>query len=195
MDTALIIQLFVLINPLSSLPFVVAAYNNKINVRRLAVNAVMTAYLIAIGIALIGPFLFGVFGITLDSFRIAGGIILLLLAIDTIRASDEDKQFQESQGIESLVAILATPLLTGPATISFITIKAYEMKTVPLLLDISAAFLFVGAVFIVISYAISKINTKLIDIVSKVLGLFLTAMAIEMIAKGIEGFIAASKHG
>lgn len=194
MDTALIIQLFVLINPLSSLPFVMTAYNNGINVRRLAVNAVITAYTIAMGIAMIGPFLFGIFGITLDSFRIAGGIILLLLAIDTIRNPKEETQYKEAQGIESLVAILATPLLTGPATISFITIKAYDMKMVPLLLDITIAFVFVGLIFILISYAISKVNTKLVDIVSKVLGLFLTAMAIEMISKGVEGIILASKH-
>lgn len=191
LDIALIVQLFVLINPLSSLPFVMNAYRNGFNVRRLAVSAVVTAYAIAVVIALVGPYLFGIFGITLDSFRIAGGIILLLLAIDTIRAPKEEDSTAEGKGIDSLVAILATPLLTGPATISFVTLKAYEIKTFPLLLDITVAFFFVGLVFILISFAISKINTKLVDILSKILGLFLTAMAVEMIANGIWGFISS----
>jgi multiple antibiotic resistance protein len=187
-DIALIIQLFVLINPLSSLPFVVAAHSRGINVRRLSINAVLTAYLIAVAIALIGPFLFSVFGITLDSFRIAGGIILLLLAIDTIRPPKET-EYGETEGLDSLIAILATPLLTGPATISYITIKAYETRLIPLLIDITLAFMIVGVVFIMFSFAIPKIKVKLVDICSKVLALFLTAMAIEMIAKGILGFL------
>jgi multiple antibiotic resistance protein len=191
-DFMLIVQLFVLINPLSSLPFVVAAHKNGINVRRLAFGAVITAFILAVCIALVGKFLFQVFGISPDSFRVAGGIILLLLALDTIRTPKED--YHPAGNIDSLIAILATPLLTGPATISFITIKSHEMSVIPLLSNICIAFLFVGIVFVLVSFTISKINTKIIDIISKVLGLFLTAMAIEMMSKGLREIIISMKH-
>lgn len=179
----LIIQLFVLINPLSSLPFLISAYNNNVNVKRLSFFAVITALGIACIIALIGKLLFSLFGITLSSFRIAGGLVLLLLALDTIRTSREE--YKQTKGIDTLIAILATPLLTGPATISFITIKSYEMSIITLILNIIVAFLFVGLVFIIIANTIPRINTNIVEILSKILGLFLSAMAIEMIAKGI----------
>ncbi|NUM35801.1 MAG: MarC family protein [Candidatus Brocadiae bacterium] len=189
-DSALILQLFVLINPLSSLPFLVAAHGKGIDVRKLSLSAIVTAFSIAVAIALVGPYLFSIFGITLNSFRIAGGVILFLLALDTIRTHKEKSELSPGS-LDSLVAILATPLLTGPATISFITIKAYDMSVLPLICNISIAFFFVGVIFVIFSFSIAKINVRLIDIVSKILGLFLTAMAIEMIVFGMKGMMSA----
>lgn len=187
-DTALIVQIFVLINPLSSLSFLIAAHNKGIDVKKLSLSAIITAFLIAVSIAFVGPYLFSIFGITLHSFRIAGGVILFLLALDTIR-SNKEKNDLTPGSLDSLVAILATPLLTGPATISFITIKAYDMAILPLIINISIAFFFVGIVFVIFSFSISKINTRLIEIVSKILGLFLTAMGIEMVVFGMKGMM------
>jgi multiple antibiotic resistance protein len=182
----LIVQLFILINPLSSFPVLIAAYKNKMDVRKIAYSSVLIAFILAIIIALIGPYLFNFFGITIDSFRIAGGIVLLLLGIETIRTKKEREEVTKT---DSLISILATPLLTGPATISFITIKAFEMGRFSLLINIMLAFILVGLVFIASAYSLNKINTKVIDITSRVLGLFLTAMAIEMIATGIMNII------
>lgn len=186
----IILQLFALINPLSSLPFMIGVYKSGVDVRKLSIQAVLTAFVIALIIAIIGRYLFEIFGITVHSFRIAGGLVLLLLALDTIRG--EEEEYKSTGNFDSLIAILATPLLTGPATISFITIKSYELSMFSLLLDISATFILVGIIFIIFCFSIPKINLKLVDIVSKIMGLFLMAMAVEMIAAGIEGFIKAA---
>lgn len=185
-NLALIFQLFVLINPLSSFSVLLTAYKNKMNVKKIAYNSVFIAFLLAVIIALIGPYVFDFFGISLDSFRIAGGIVLLLLGIETISSKTEKKQVGK---VDSLISILATPLLTGPATISFITIKSYEVTRMALLSNIFFAFILVGLVFIVFAYSLKSINTKVVDITSRVLGLFLTAMAIEMITTGIMSLI------
>lgn len=185
-NLALIAQLFVLINPLSSFSVLIAAYKNKMDVKRIAYNSTLIAFILAILIALIGPFLFQFFGITINSFRIAGGIVLLLLGIETIRSK---KETEEVGKVDSLISILATPLLTGPATISFIAIKSYEVGRTSLLTNIFLSFILVGFVFILFSYSLKRINTKVIDITSRVLGLFLTAMAIEMIITGITNII------
>lgn len=178
---ALIIQMFVLINPFSSFPVLFTAYQNKMNVKKIAVQASILAFVIAIIICLIGSSLFGFFGITIDSFRIAGGICLLLLGLDTVR----DKEKEDKIGkIDSLISILATPLLTGPATISFIIIKSLEIGKTILLFNIVFTFILVGIVFVLFSYSIGKINLKVIKISSKILGLFLTAIAIELIFTG-----------
>lgn len=156
------------------------------NVRKIAYNSTFVAFILAIIIALIGPYIFNFFGITINSFRIAGGIVLLLLGIETISSKKEEHDVTKA---DSLISILATPLLTGPATISFITIKALELNRFYLLINIFLAFILVGIVFVISANSLNKINTKVVAITSRVLGLFLTAMAIEMIVTGIMNIV------
>lgn len=185
---ALILQIFVLLNPLASFPFLLAVKDKKLNLKKVAFKAVFTAFIIAVIINFLGIWLFDFFGITINSFRIAGGIVLLLLGIDMVRSYEENHKKVGSTN--SLIAIMATPLLTGPATISFITIKSIEIGTIPVFINLCAAFVLVGLVFMLFSVFIDKINTKVVGIISRVLGLFLSAIAIEMIATGIQGIIA-----
>jgi multiple antibiotic resistance protein len=190
LDLALIIQIFVLLNPLASFPFLIQAYQEKLNLKMLALKAVLTAFVIAVVIAIIGPLLFNIFGITLDSFRTAGGIVLIILGYNMIKPKEEQKKKIET--IDSLTTIIATPMLTGPATISFVTIKAMEIGRTEVLANLVGSFILVGAVFFVFTLLVSKVNPKLVNILSRILGLFLMALAIEMIAKGIHGVIAAA---
>ncbi|HLC61246.1 MAG TPA: MarC family protein [Candidatus Nanoarchaeia archaeon] len=187
LDFALIIQLFVLLNPLSSFPFLMAAHRKKMNVKNIAIFSVLTAFVIALLITFVGPFLFEFFGITLSSFRVAGGIVLLLLGLDTIRP--KEKEIVNVGGVHSLISIIATPMLTGPATISFITIKAVELSQLAVAANLIPAFILVGVVFISFAYAVPKVNANLINISSRILGLFLTAVSIEMIFTGVKGLL------
>jgi len=189
-DYALVIQLFILINPLSSFPVLLAAYKNSLNVRRIAISAVIVAFVVAIIIALIGPYLFSLFKISTDSFRIAGGIVLFLLGLENIRSKKDDKK--DIKKSDALVSIIATPLLTGPSTIAFITLKSFEIGKFSMISNILFAFVIVAIVFTVFSFFVKKINPKVIDITSRILGLFLTAVAIEMISKGIHGLFSVA---
>jgi multiple antibiotic resistance protein len=191
-DFALIAQMFALVNPLSSFPILMSAYENKMNVKKIAISAIFVALIIAVIIVFIGPALFKFFGITVDSFRIAGGLILLLLGIETVRSKEKHDEGEKVTKTDSVISIMATPLLTGPATISFITIKSYEIGQFPTLFNLLITFGIVAVIFILFSFFISKINAKIVNLTSKVLGLFLTAVAIEMIAAGIEGLIHAA---
>jgi len=188
-EFALIAQIFALVNPLSSFPILMSAYENKMNVKKVAISAVIVALIIAIVIVFIGPALFKFFGITVDSFRIAGGLILLLLGIETVRSKERCEDKEKVTKTDSIISIMATPLLTGPATISFITIKAYEVGKMITLFNVLITFAIVAIIFIIFAFFISKINAKAVNLTSKVLGLFLTAVAIEMIAAGIYGII------
>lgn len=189
-DIILILQIFALLNPLSSFPFLMAAYKKRMNVRKIAVRSVLVAFAVALVIAFAGPYLFKIFGITLDSFRIAGGAVLLLLGINMVKPKEEEEKVGKTS---SLVTLIATPMLTGPATISFITIKVYEIGMVSLLTNLSIAFLFVGAIFFLFSVMIKRINPTVVDIMARILGLFITAVAIEMIASGIMGIAGLIK--
>ena len=77
------------------------------------------------------------------------------------------------------------------SVISFMMIQALETGTVPLLIDSTVAFVVVGVTFFLFALAIPWANAKVIEITSKVLGLFTTAIAIEMLAKGAAGMVVA----
>lgn len=190
-DFPLILQIFVLLNPMASFPFLVSAYEHKLNVRNVAVKAVLVALIVALTILFIGNYLFNIFGIGIDSFRIAGGVVLLLLGIEMVRPKKAKAVDKEKVKVNSIITLIATPMLTGPATISFITLKSYDIGKAVMLTNLLVAFLLLGVVFFLFSVFITRINMKIIDIVSRVMGLFLTAVAIEMMAKGIEGIIRA----
>ena len=181
-----ILQLFILLNPASSFPALVVAARKRQNIRFIAVSATVIAFLLAVIIIFGGPFLFSIYGISLDSFRVAGGIILLLLGIETIREKEEENYNTQPDGT---ISIIASPLLTGPAVISFLTLKIYEFNQFIVLLNSFVAFALVGIIFFLFSVYFSKINIKIISLISRILGLFLTAVAVEMIAKGIFGII------
>ena len=183
----LILQIFVLLNPLASFPFLLSALEKKLNVKKIAFRAVITAFIIAVVINFIGLYLFDIFGITLNSFRIAGGIVLLLLGIEMVKSYEENHN--NFHGMNSFIAIIATPLLTGPATISFITIKSAEIGIMPVFFNLCISFLLVGIVFMFFSFSVNRTNTRVVGIISRVLGLFLCAISIEMVSSGIEGTI------
>ncbi|MEM4137800.1 MAG: MarC family protein [Candidatus Anstonellaceae archaeon] len=186
-----ILQLFVLLNPLSSFSVLLSAYKQSYNIKLVAIEATVIAFLLAVAIIFLGPILFSLYGISIDSFRIAGGIILLLLGIETVR--EEEKEEKNANQVDSFTSIIATPLLTGPAVISFLTIKIYELSSLVVLLNSFISFFLVGLIFFAFATYVNKVNIKIISILSKVLGLFLTAVAIEMIAKGISALFSLQK--
>ncbi|MDE1798475.1 MAG: MarC family protein, partial [Candidatus Micrarchaeota archaeon] len=165
-NLSLILQLFVLLNPLSSFPVLLAAYKRKMDVPSIAVAASVVAFIIALSVIFFGPFLFSLYGISIDSFRVAGGVVLFLLGIDTIRPKHEEPELGE---VDSLISIIATPLLTGPATISYLTLAAYDSGPWVLLPDVTLAFLAVGLVFFLFSLTIKRLNPKVVEITAKVL--------------------------
>jgi len=180
LNVAFIMQMFALLNPLSSFPVLMSAYKKKLDVRGIAIKASLVAYLVAMFCLFLGPQFFELYGVSIDAFRLAGGVILFLLGIETVRP----KPVKEDVGeMDSLIAIIATPLLTGPAVISFLTIKAMEQGAVPLVPDVTISFLVVGVIFYVFSVMLPRVNEKAVEILSKIMGLFLTAIAVEMMAR------------
>ena len=187
-NSAVIMQMFALVNPLSSFPVLMAAYKKKLDVRGIAIKASIVAYLVAMFCLFFGPQFFSLYGVSIDAFRLAGGVVLFLLGLETVRPKPLRDDVSE---VDSLIAIIATPLLTGPAVISFLTIKSLETGAVPLVPDVTLSFLIVGIIFFVFSVLLPRINEKAVEILSKIMGLFLMAIAVEMMAKGMSVLLFA----
>ena len=179
-DLALILKIFVLLNPLASMPVLFVAYEQKLDVRAVAFKSTLLALAVAIIFVLIGPTLFSIYGISIDSFRVAGGIVVLLLGISMARGGRDYSGTKQ----DAIVSLIATPLLTGPATMSFLIITAAGIGTLPVLANLFVAFLAVGVLFIFVAYLMPNINMSYVSFISRLLGLFLIGLGVEMMAAG-----------
>ncbi|HLI46874.1 MAG TPA: MarC family protein [Geobacterales bacterium] len=185
------LQLFFLLNPLASIPLLLTAYEQGFNVRNIAINATILALVIAVSFIFIGQFMFLIFGISLNSFRAAGGIVIILLGIEMV-LSREEKTSKITQA-RALISLIATPFLTGPATLSFLALTALDNGIYYALASLLLAFIFVATVFLALSWLIPKINVTYIEFVSKIFGLFLIAFGIEMLVEGIKNLLTEIK--
>jgi multiple antibiotic resistance protein len=118
--------IFFVVDPLSAVPFFLAmTREHSAEERRVtALRAAVTAGLVLATFALLGHWIFRVLGISLGAFRIAGGIVLLLLALDMIRTQPSRTRITEKEveagAVKEDIAIvpLAMPLLAGPGSIA-----------------------------------------------------------------------------
>lgn len=178
------IPLFVAIDIIGTAPIYLALTEQfeKKEKRKLVVQAVITAFILAIVFIATGKVILDFMGITLNDFRIGGGLVLLILSInDLVFAGDETRKPQGTIGIVPL----GIPLIMGPAALTTILVILNNNGIVPTILSV---FINLIIVFIVLYYA-----EKLVDLIgesgskafAKVASLFLAAIAVMMIRVGI----------
>jgi multiple antibiotic resistance protein len=151
-------------------------------------RAVAVAAILFVIFVLIGGQLLSLFGITTDGFRVAGGLVLLLMSMEIIfglsliRSGDQNVAW----------VIIATPILTGPGVIA--TAIVLTTQSDPLTVLLAGSFSLIITWFLMRkAHRVTKVvGNQVIDIFSKVVGLLIAAMAIEYIFKGATGWLAAN---
>ena len=162
-------------------------------VRRVIYQSVVTATAVALAFLALGTAILDLLGITVADFMVAGGILLFLLALGDLLANEK---LQRRVGADSLGAVpLGVPLIAGPAvlTTSMLLLNQYgagwtAAAIVANVLIAGIVFRFAAGIGRVMGRAGEKI-------VSKIAMLLLAAIAVMMVRKGIEGFIAAGVAG
>jgi multiple antibiotic resistance protein len=178
------IPLFVAIDIIGTAPIYLGLTEQfeKKEKRRLVVQAVITAFVLAMIFIATGKVILDFMGITLNDFRIGGGLVLLILSInDLVFAGDESRKPQGTIGIVPL----GIPLIMGPAALTTILVLLNNNGILPTILSV---FINLIIVFLVLYYA-----EKVVDIIgesgakafAKVASLFLAAIAVMMIRVGI----------
>ncbi|MCR4417060.1 MAG: MarC family protein [Ignavibacteria bacterium] len=178
------IPLFVAIDIIGTAPIYLGLTEQfeKKEKRRLVIQAVITAFALAMIFIATGKVILDFMGITLNDFRIGGGLVLLILSInDLVFASDESRKPQGTIGIVPL----GIPLIMGPAALTTILVLVNNNGILPTILSV---FINLVIVFFVLYYA-----EKLVDLIgesgakafAKVASLFLAAIAVMMIRVGI----------
>lgn len=182
LDPQMILKISFLLNPLSSIPVLFVAYHQKLNVKSIAFKSTLLGFAVAVAFVLIGPSLFQIYGIDINSFRAAGGLVILLLGLSMAR----EKRDYSNEHPDALVSLIATPLLTGPATMSFLILTAAEVGVSAVMTNLIFSFLIVGAFFVVVAFMIPNINLEYVRFVSRLLGLFLIGLGLEMMVLGLK---------
>ncbi len=179
--------LFVILDPILSVP-IFSAMTKGQSAREINKQALIA---VAVAGGLMYIFLFGNFlifdtlGITLPSFQVAGGILLFILGMQMSLGLEIGKNRDHSASVAGVV--IGTPLLCGPGAITTVLILS---KDYGLIIPALAIGLSLVATWIVLRYSayIQKLLGDCVtDIVAKVLGMLVAAIAIKIIADGVMG--------
>jgi len=183
----LIMLFFVIFDPFMSFSvfFSITKDFPKRQKRKIAILAVTVAAGLSFAVLLFGKILLDIFSTDIQDFRVAGGIILLLLGIKmTLGSPSKDSEQGGSTGA-AIAAVIGTPLITGPAAITAIILTSNDYGKI--LTGIAVALvLSITFIFLFFEDAIGKkLGTTLIQVMSTILGLITIAWGVDFIRTGL----------
>lgn len=192
---------FFVVDPIGVVPLFIAmtAHDPIEKARAMALKASITGAALLIFFALFGTFLFKLFGVTLPAFRVAGGLLLMLTALDMVRARPSATRTSEAETKEGAekddIAIvpLAIPLLSGPGSIATVMVLMSDGakdagsgfgNTLAVMLSIVITFVATWLLLRAAHHVKKVLGQSGIAIVQRVFGLILAAIAVQFVVDG-----------
>lgn len=191
-------SLFAIVDPFAAIPTFLAmtARDSAKDRRRMARTACITCFGVMATFAVLGPAIFKLFGITLPAFQVAGGLVLLLSALDMLRAQksalrETPEEIAEGMSKDDIaITPLAVPLLAGPGAITTSIVLAGKAETPAH----KAIFFALIALVAVISFytltiaadSAKKLSSTIINIITRLMGLLLAAIGVQFILSALK---------
>lgn len=162
--------------------------------KRLSIKVTVAIAITCLIILYFGKYIFDLFGITLDAFRIGTGALLFLTAVDLIR-NDVNTEPLCTVDISKLAVVpLAIPVTVGPGTVGALMVMGAEMKSFVHLglgtLSLLCAIVSIGTMLYLSSNIEKLMGRSGLIVLSKVTGLILSALAAQIVFTGIKHFFA-----
>ena len=186
------IKLFFLLTPFFVLTMFVAYTKDRAERerRRLAVKVGAAVALSCLVLYFFGNWIFTVFGITIDSFRIGAGALLFLSAVGLIRGEKPEANAEEG---DIAVVPLAIPMTIGPATTGALLVMGAEnhgaVQNLVGCAGLVMAALCVGVMLFLSAWIHRLVGARGLTILSKLTGLILSALAAQMVFSGVKNFM------
>lgn len=186
-----LVTLLVIMDPIGNAPVFVSltAKLPAEEARRAALAGVAAAAALVLGFALFGKLVLDYLHISIESLSIAGGLLLLLVALDMLRGTGAPPEAAEHVALFPL----ATPLLAGPGAIAeaMVLVRRYPSAggRASVVAGIIVAVLVIGAALLLADTVSRVVSTSVVQFVTRVLGLLLSAIAVQLIVDGIQGLI------
>jgi multiple antibiotic resistance protein len=188
--------IFFVVDPIGVVPIFVAMTqgDSREQLRDTARRACLVATGLLLFFALFGTFLFKVAGVSLSAFRVAGGIVLLITALDMLRARQSEtrtspEEAQEATVKEDVAIVpLAIPLLAGPGAIATVMLLMSRASGVVSVVAVLVSVVVTTAASYFLLRGASLVQRVLgqsgVAILQRVMGLLLAAIAVQFIAEG-----------
>ena len=195
--TKLFIGLFALVSPPIILPLFMGVVGHMPDQekKKTALVGALGFAVIMIVFTFLGTAILNLFGITIPAFRIAGGLLLLFIALDMMRSEVSEITTSEQQSTDSAISLgivpLTMPILAGPGALSTLIILANLHQTlshqivVSIVILLLAVYVFLILRFSVVSGRMLGRNTMIVFY--RVMGLIIAAIAVEFILDGLSG--------
>lgn len=191
-------SLFVIVDPIALVPaFIAMTRQDSVSGKvRMAALASVVTFFILFTFSFSGQWIFKVFGITLPAFQIAGGIILMIIALDMLKArrtavKETPEEQAEGESKEDIaITPLAVPMLAGPGAITTVILLSQQA------VSFNHQLVLVGNIFLVslLTFWILRLAARrssllsviAMKVIMRLMGLLLAAIAVQFILGGIQ---------
>lgn len=201
-DTALFgqvsVTLAVIMDPLGSVPLFLALTKNRTPKRRAlaAYQAVLVALAVISVFAIFGRQILDYLGITVPALQGSGGLLLLLVALELLTGKESPQE--EVTDVNVALVPLGTPLLAGPgaivATIVFVQGARGSRDALAIIAGVLVVHVVLALVLRFSVVLLRLLKDGGITLLTRVFGLLLSAIAVQLVAEGVTGFIDAHRR-
>lgn len=199
------VTFFVVIDPPGCAPIFAGLTTgaSAVHRRAMAVRAVLVASAILFGFALFGEALLRALGISLNAFRIAGGIMLFLIALEMVferrteRREDRAEKVKATEVADISIFPMAMPMIAGPGSIASVMLLMSQNEGIErsaVVLAAMASILALTLLALLIAGPIMRIvGAKIEAVVSRLLGVLLAALAAQFVIDGLRASFSAGE--
>jgi multiple antibiotic resistance protein len=192
-----VISLFVIVDPVGNVPLFLTVTEKWTRERRAHTSrlAAVTVFVVLSLAALLGDKILKLFGISLASFSVGSGILLMMLAISMLQARTSllrqtPEEAEEAVVRDAIGAVpLGVPLLAGPGAISNVMVSVHQhpgwLNLLLILIPIGIVSVSVWTSFVFALPIARRLGNTGIHIVTRLMGLILAALAVELMARGL----------
>jgi len=203
--TTVFIGFFAILNPVGNTPVFLSMVGeaDRNIIKKVASRAVLVAFIIITIFSLFGHVIFRLFNITLPAFQVAGGIIVFFIGynqlqgksvgVDKLKMKESDTTYDDMA-----VSPLGIPLLAGPGTITtamnFVGQGHSFINTILIILVFAVVCAITYLMFLLSNDIANKLKPSLIKAISRIMGLILAVIAVQMLINGIFNVIKEFPH-
>lgn len=183
-----VISLFIIVDPLGNIPiFIGLTGEMKRKEKRKVFNtATITGFILLLSFAVAGNQILYIFGITLQSFMVAGGILLLIIAIRILIVGEWEELRKTPESIGAVP--IAVPLLVGPGAITTTILSLQEFGILVTVISVVIVFAAAWLILRYIEPIYSVLGRNGSVVISKVMALLIAAIAIQYIMNGLKAW-------
>lgn len=192
----LVVLFFVIFDPLASFAVFFALTEEMAapQRRRTALLGLFVAAALSLVVLLAGPALLTLFDTTVDQFRVAGGIVLGLLGIKmSLGGVFEPEAPGQERSAQAVAAVIATPLLTGPATITAIIVSVQDYGKPVTALAVGIVLAGTALLFLSAPLVRHVVSRTVIQVLSTTMGLITLAWAVRYVTEGLTAILGGPR--